>query len=282
MNNRKIILNADGFGKSNSVNKAVLHGYLEGFLTSASLCANGAAFNPAVNEIIPECPNLGIGVNLNITNGEALTKAFMITNKKGFFNKNFLFYLFSSNNNSILKQIEFEFRTQIETVMNYTNVSHIDSVDNIHTIPKIFDLTLKLASEYNIPFVRSCYEEFYFVNSITKYLNYNYSLNFIKWLISNYLSINNRKLFINSCKVRTNDYFIGILYKNLIDSSVLEYALKSIENEDSVVEISLNPSFSYKQERQYKEFIITKDKDLKDKIQRLGFELTNYKKESNA
>ena len=56
MGNKKFILNADDFGMSKAFNRAVLEGYHNGFLTSASLCANGKAFNAAVNEIIPECP----------------------------------------------------------------------------------------------------------------------------------------------------------------------------------------------------------------------------------
>lgn len=74
---------------SKAFNRAVLDGYHNGFLTSASLCANGKAFNAAVNEIIPECPNLGIGVHLNIIEGRSLTKAPMLTNKRGKFNKGF-------------------------------------------------------------------------------------------------------------------------------------------------------------------------------------------------
>ena len=79
---KKFILNADDFGMSKAFNRAVLDGYHNGFLTSASLCANGKAFNAAVNEIIPECPNLGLGVHLNIIEGRSLTKAPLLTNKK--------------------------------------------------------------------------------------------------------------------------------------------------------------------------------------------------------
>ena len=82
----KIIVNADDFGLSNENNQAILEGYNNGFLTSASICANGKAFNAAVNEIIPECPNLGIGVHLNIIEGKSLTKSPMLTNSKGRFN----------------------------------------------------------------------------------------------------------------------------------------------------------------------------------------------------
>ena len=48
MNKKQFILNADDFGMSHDFNRAVLDGYNYGFLTSASICANGTAFDSAV------------------------------------------------------------------------------------------------------------------------------------------------------------------------------------------------------------------------------------------
>ena len=71
---KKFILNADDFGMTKDYNRAVMYAYSRGFLKSASLCANGEAFDNAVNEVLPECPRLGVGVHLNIIEGKALTK----------------------------------------------------------------------------------------------------------------------------------------------------------------------------------------------------------------
>ena len=89
---KKFILNADDFGMSGAFNKAVLEGYNFGILKSASLCANGEAFDEAVNDIIPKCENLSVGVHLNIIEGKSLTRPTMLTDEKGNFN-NFFFYL---------------------------------------------------------------------------------------------------------------------------------------------------------------------------------------------
>src|SRR5574344_2702010 len=72
LSNKKFIFNADDFGMSNAYNKAVLAGYNSGFLTSASICANGESFDAAVNEVLPECSDLGTGVHLNIIEGTSL------------------------------------------------------------------------------------------------------------------------------------------------------------------------------------------------------------------
>ena len=50
MINKNFIMNADCFGMSSSDNKAVLEGYVNGFLTSASLCTNFEYFEDAINK----------------------------------------------------------------------------------------------------------------------------------------------------------------------------------------------------------------------------------------
>lgn len=279
MAHKKFILNADDFGMSKAFNRAVLDGYHNGFLTSASLCANGKAFNAGVNEIIPECPNLSIGVHLNIAEGRALTKAPLLTNKRGKFNNNFVQILLKSNNSEFLRQIEFEFRTQIETVMNYTKVEHIDSHLHIHAIPNIFNIVAKLAIEYNIPYIRTQHEEIYFVPSIKKHLNFKYPANILKILFLNYFTSQNKKT-VQEYGLKTNDYLIGAGYSGLMDNLTIEYGLKALE-EDCIVEALIHPCHyaASNKNQHYTEFLITQNKALKDKIDRLGFEITNYKKE---
>ena len=60
MSDKKFILNADDFGMSPAYNRAVLEGYTSGILKSASLVANGEAFEEAWRNVIPACPDLGV------------------------------------------------------------------------------------------------------------------------------------------------------------------------------------------------------------------------------
>ncbi len=74
---------------------------------------------------------------------------------------------------------------------------------------------------------------------------------------------------------------IGIEYKDLMDNSTVEYGLQAIEN-DGITEVLINPcdyAVSTIKNRNYTEFLITQNKSLKDKIARMGFDITNYKKE---
>lgn len=286
LSNKKFILNADDFGMSKAFNMAVLDGYNSGFLTSASICANGKAFEPAVNEIIPECPDLGIGVHLNIIEDKAIqgqdlqnfTKTNLLTNLNGEFNNGYLKLMSLSNNPIFLEQVEAEFRLQIEKVLKYTKIDHIDSHVHVHAIPKIFEITCKLAKEYEIKQVRTQFEKFYVIGDVKKHLNIKYPPNILKIILLNTFSVKNKKL-IKEYGLTTNDYIIGVGYTGMMDDRTILQGLTAIK-EDAVVEALIHPCNFHgklpKNQHQI-EFLITQNMDLKDKIQRLGFEITNYK-----
>lgn len=281
MSNKKFILNADDFGMSKAYNKAVLDGHNNGFLTSASICANGEAFDAAVNEIIPECPNLGIGVHLNIIEGSTVqdfTQTNMLTDLNGNFNCGYLKLMYLSNQSFFLDQAEKEFRLQIEKVLKYTKVDHIDSHVHVHAIPKIFELTCQLAKEYGINQVRTQFERFYLTPSIRKHINIKYPPNILKVILLNSFTMQNKKV-IEEYGLKTNDYIIGVGYTGLMDDRTIYHGLASIKD-DAVVEALIHPCnyTTAKHNNQHKiEFMITQNMDLKDKIQRLGFDIINYK-----
>lgn len=282
MSNKKFILNADDFGMSNAFNKAVLDGYNSGFLTSASICANAQAFDAAVNEIIPECPNLGIGVHLNIIEGKSLqdfTKTSMLTDLEGKFNNGYLKMMFLSNNELFMEQTEREFRLQIERVLDYAKVDHIDSHVHVHAIPNIFELTCKLAKEYGIAQVRTQFEKFYVVPDLVKHINIKYPPNILKVMLLNLFTLRNRPVIVEN-GLRTNDYIIGVGYTGMMDDKTIESGLLAIK-EDALVEALIHPcNFANRKmlKNQHQiEFNITQNVGLQNKIHRQGFEITNYK-----
>lgn len=271
---KKFILNADDFGLSKAHNKAVLEGFNNGFLTSASLCANGAAFDAAVNDILPECQGIGLGVHLNIIEGKALTDCPLLTDSYGNFNAGYLYFILNSGKEEFLKQVENEFRAQIEKIRQFAVIDHIDSHVHTHAIPGIFKITAKLAKEYNIPYIRTQCEKIYFVPQVKKYINLKYPLNIIKILLLNYFTNINRNT-VKEYGLKTNDFILGVGFTGMMDSDTVEYGLKELED-DCIAEALIHPCSSINSHS--KEFLITQDKKLEDRINRLQFEVTNYKK----
>ena len=63
---KKLIVNADDFGLTNGVNRAIIEGHARGAITSATLMANMPAFDAAVR-LAKDHPSLGVGLHFNIT-----------------------------------------------------------------------------------------------------------------------------------------------------------------------------------------------------------------------
>ena len=277
---KKFILNADDFGLSKAINRAVLEGYSAGLLRSVSLVANGEAFREAIDNVLPECPEIGVGVHLNVTEGISLcidlTK---LTNEKGQFSNNY-FQLFLKSCNlkdkEFFEQLEREFRRQIETVMARCKVTHIDSHDHIHSIPCIFKIVCRLAKEYGIKQVRTHFEKPYIVPDLQKHLSFTYSLNILKTIVLGFFTIFNEAV-VHKYELKTNDYIVGIIYDSMMEAITVSYGVMVVKHAP-VVEAIVHPC-RYEDgtiNSHFDEFMLTKNKKLKNRIEDLGFEITNY------
>ena len=67
---RRLIVNADDFGRSASINQAVIRAHREGILTTASLMVNEPACDEAV-ALARENPQLGVGLHLTLLCGHS-------------------------------------------------------------------------------------------------------------------------------------------------------------------------------------------------------------------
>lgn len=67
---RRLIVNADDFGRSHSINEAVIRAHREGILTTASLMVNEIACDEAA-ALARENPKLGVGLHLTLLCGKS-------------------------------------------------------------------------------------------------------------------------------------------------------------------------------------------------------------------
>ncbi len=283
---KKFILNADDFGMSEAFNRAVLEGYQAGILKSASLVANGEAFEEAYKNVIPACPDLGVGIHLNIIEGKSLCLNLdKLTDENGNFNNSFgqlLLKALNHKDNSFMEQVEKEFRAQIEEVIKYTHVTHIDSHVHVHSIPRIFELVCSLAKEYGIKQIRTQFEKPYIIPDVHRHLTLAYPINLIKVMLLNTFTLINEHT-VKKYELNTNDYLIGVTYTSMMNSLAISYGLMAIKEDDITVEALIHPC-RYEDgtiNNHFVEFQITKNLKLKEKIENLGFEITNYVEKEN-
>ena len=155
---KRLIINADDFGLSSQVNKAIIEAFKQGVLTNASLLANGLSFQEAV-ALAKANPELGVGIHLNILRGKPLSvlnEVRSLVDQRGFFQESPLRLGSKILLSKIsLSEIEKEFKAQIMKVMEEgVQPTHLDTEKHIHILPSILRIIIKLAKEFKINKIR--------------------------------------------------------------------------------------------------------------------------------
>lgn len=239
---RRVIVHADDFGSSTHFNNAIIKAHKEGFLSSTAVITNGKAFESGINRLKKECPEIGVGVHLNLVEGssELVTKEnFFKIYKDGLYNLSFIKILLYSFNKKFLKQVELEFRNQIETAQEHIKIDHLNSHQHCAAIPKVFEICCRLASEYGIESIRVPREKIILTEQGFKHFRLTFHINIIKFLILRLFSIFNSSS-LKKYKLRTTSYFSGVLYTGFVDESVIKKTIKKLNPNESI-EILLHP-----------------------------------------
>lgn len=135
--NKRLIVNADDFGLDPAINRGVAQAFAKGIVTSASIMADGAAFEEAA-QFGRENPRLSLGVHLAV-GGE----------------RPFIFMGRVLSGKASLSKIYNDFERQIEKcVKSGLRPTHLDSHQHIHLMPRIFNIVIDLAKKFSIPRVR--------------------------------------------------------------------------------------------------------------------------------
>ena len=159
---RQIIINADDFGLCSGVNKAVAQGHTEGVLTSATIMSNMPAATEAV-DIAMQLPALGVGVHLNLSEGQPVSKdscvACLLDAAGRFALSPFKLPLLSIVSHKFRNAIRAELSAQIQWVIDKgLKPTHLDSHYHFHCLPPIFPIVCELARRFEIGAIRWPFE----------------------------------------------------------------------------------------------------------------------------
>lgn len=161
MNNtktKKLIVNADDFGRHERINTAVIDGYTDGCITSASIMTNCPAFEHAVT-VSSRHQGLGIGLHLTLVGEKPLSpiaKIPSLVTEQGIFHKDYTTFIGQFLRGKIcLTEIYDELSAQITKAKKAgLNLTHFDSHQHMHVLPGIVDVVFSLAKEHGIAAVR--------------------------------------------------------------------------------------------------------------------------------
>jgi hopanoid biosynthesis associated protein HpnK len=162
---RRLIVNADDFGRSASINSAVIRAHHDGVLTTASLMINESACQEAV-ALAKANPSLGVGLHLTLLCGHSALPAASIpglVNSRNEFTDNStvagLRYFFDTRLRGQLRdEIHAQFQRFRATGLP---LDHLNGHLHLHLHPVIFHILMSDAEQLGIERVRLTCDPFW-------------------------------------------------------------------------------------------------------------------------
>lgn len=162
---RRLIVNADDFGRSASINAAVIRAHREGILTTASLMVNEPPCAEAV-ALAKENPNLGVGLHLTLLMGHAALppeKIPGLVNERGEFSNSpvgvGMKYFFRRG---LREQLRAEIHEQFKRFRaTGLKLDHVNGHLHLHLHPVVFNILMQDATQLGITHLRLTREPFW-------------------------------------------------------------------------------------------------------------------------
>jgi len=154
---KRLIINADDFGLTSGVNRAIVECYQRGVVTSATLMVNGGAAVEAAL-LAADNPGLGVGLHLNLTSGASMMPRESVpslVDDDGAFPglKAALWRLTSGKAKT--HELEDEITEQIDRLIKLgIRPTHIDSHHHLHAHPRLRSLVRKICPRHGITRMR--------------------------------------------------------------------------------------------------------------------------------
>jgi hopanoid biosynthesis associated protein HpnK len=158
---RRLLINADDFGFTPGVNRAILEAHTQGVVTSATLMANGSAFDDAVRTA-RSTQRLSVGCHVVLVDGSPLLGASQVPslinsrNPDRFHDSLRRFAVLGTLGRIAPEQIETEATAQIRKLQAAgIPVSHLDSHKHTHLFPNVLRPLLRAAETCGVSAVRN-------------------------------------------------------------------------------------------------------------------------------
>ena len=162
--NRRLIVNADDFGRSRLINEAVIRAHREGILTTASLMVNEPDATEAI-ALAKENPQLGVGLHLTLLCGRSALppeKIPGLVNARGEFSDNPVgvgFRYFARR--GLREQLRAEIHAQFARFRaSGLPLDHLNGHLHLHLHPTVFGLLCEDAAQLGLRHVRLTRDDF--------------------------------------------------------------------------------------------------------------------------
>ncbi len=213
-----LIPNADDFGYTRDVNEGIVHAHREGILTATTLMANGAAFDHAV-ALARENPGLDVGVHLVLVGGPGLPSSVAS-----------LIAEIARGRIAIYDELSAQVRKVLAAGLR---PSHLDTHKHTHLLPPVLDAVARVASEFQIPWVRRPFD-------------YPLNVGSVPWrrqMVSRGLGFARARFHrvLSRYGCRTTDHFAGFQFTGHYGTAELARLIRELP--EGVTEFMCHPGF---------------------------------------
>ncbi len=160
-----VVVTADDFGRSPSINRAVAIACEWGVLTAASIVASGDALEEAV-DLAARCPKLSCGLHVMLSDGRPVLSAVEVP---GLVDPDGCFRMSPMRagiaywrlRKELAGQIRAEVKAQFDKVERAgIHLTHVDCHHHLHMHPLLFDIIAGEAAERGVAWIRIPHEPF--------------------------------------------------------------------------------------------------------------------------
>ncbi len=154
----RLIVTADDVGLHRGMTEGAVRAHREGIVTACSVAAAGADLGHAV-DLLRGCPDLDVGVHLALVELAPMSPPSRIpslTDGRGMLLPSHrAFAIRYALGRVSTAEVEVEMRAQIERVLAAgLSLRHVNGHQHVHVLPGVFDVVVRLAADYHIPYVR--------------------------------------------------------------------------------------------------------------------------------
>jgi hopanoid biosynthesis associated protein HpnK len=268
---RRLIVNADDFGLSSSINAAVIRAHQEGILTTASLMVNEPACAEAVT-LARSNPTLAVGLHLTLLYGHSALppeKIPGLADAQGQFRGGpasaGLRYFFRR---SLREQLRAELHAQFDKFRaTGLPLDHVNGHLHLHLHPTVFSILMQDAGQLGIERMRLTFDPFW-MN--TRLASGRWFYRGLHAAIYQWLSRRARPV-LRRLRIRHTGAVFGLLQNALVDEAYLVRLLPHLPAGDS--ELYSHPSLD-----EFKnEFDALISPRVRELIDKLGITLIRYR-----
>ena len=156
-----LIINADDFGYTRGVNRAIIECSIRGPVRSTSLMANGPAFDAAVR-LLKEQEGLGAGVHLTLTELKPVLDPERLpglAGPDGLLPAGLGALVASLSKRDARRSMARELYAQVARVVDHgIKPTHLDSHKHVHLLPPVMECVADIARTFSIRWVRNPFE----------------------------------------------------------------------------------------------------------------------------